>query len=185
MLGDKLAAFAEEQRRLVWLAPLFHALPIAIQRFDEPLFPYTKVLVQDTQDLAAGYVFDLARFLAFGAAGAVALERSMRYVPATHAVILHGAFADAAYARLIDTLAFGGDALTVLNASIARACQAIMPQTTCITLEESNTDFAFWQRSSGILQFGELTARVTTIDFLQKISTEDFVARIRQGLAAL
>jgi hypothetical protein len=48
-----------------------------------------------------------------GGAGAVALERSIAYVPANCVTILHGAFTGAAYSPMADTSGFNLDAITV------------------------------------------------------------------------
>lgn len=182
----KINHFPYLQQRLLWVNPKFATLPVSIQRYDEPLYPYSKALVQATHDLVCGYIFDLAHFLAFGAAGAVALERSMRYVEKSHVVILHGYFAHADYAHLIDAVAFGGDAMTVTTALIATQCHHAMPQASFITMDEKQNTFLHWSIAENQLYWHDAPlARVSDYAFLQRISTEDFVEQIQKGLSTL
>lgn len=95
------------------LNPTFEKLPLPIQRFDDPFFPFSKAIIQATEDLVCGYMFDLAAYLAMGGAGGIALERSIRYVGRDHITILHGPFANADYGAATDVTGFGVDALTV------------------------------------------------------------------------
>src|SRR5512140_1136609 len=89
---------AEAQTRnhsalVIGLAPALNRLPYPIQRYDEPLLPFGKAIIETTADLVCGYVFHLSAYLALGAAGAVALERSIAYTPGHVIRILHGPFA--------------------------------------------------------------------------------------------
>src|SRR5262249_31784814 len=65
----------------IGLAPALNKLPYEIQRYDDPFLPYTKAVIDTTADLVCGYVLHLGAYLALGAAGAVALERSLAYIP--------------------------------------------------------------------------------------------------------
>src|SRR5215470_3431767 len=86
-------------RLAIGLAPTLEKLPLSIHRYDDPFLPYGKSIIDATHDLVCGYVFHLAAYLALGAAGAVALERTIAYVPAPLVKILHGPFASPDYAR--------------------------------------------------------------------------------------
>jgi len=90
-------------------------LPLPIQRFDDPFFPFSKQIIDATQDVVCAYLFDFARYLTLGAAGGVALERSIAYARSTHITILHGPFATNAYAQVADVRAFGVDAVTLTH----------------------------------------------------------------------
>lgn len=63
-----------------------------MQRYDEPFLPFGKDLIAATRDLVAGYVFDLEAYLVPGAAGIIALERTISYVPSDLVTVLHGTF---------------------------------------------------------------------------------------------
>lgn len=86
-------------------------MPLPIQRYDDPFLPFGKAIIGATRDLLCGYMFDLAAYLALGAAGAVALERSIAYVGGEVAKILHGPFASPDYAEMAG--AFNVDAVTL------------------------------------------------------------------------
>jgi hypothetical protein len=97
------------------LAPSIDRLPPVIQRFDEPFLPYSKAVIDATGDLVCAYVFDLASYLALGAAGAIALERAIDYVGTDVITILHGPFTGQRFAQLTDESAFGVDAVTLVG----------------------------------------------------------------------
>lgn len=97
----------------IGLAPTLTGLPGEIARYDDPFLPYGKAVIDATYDLACGYVFHLGAYLALGAAGAVALERTIAYVP-EHAVrILHAPFANADYVRAVYEDGFGANGVTL------------------------------------------------------------------------
>jgi orotidine-5'-phosphate decarboxylase len=78
--------------------------PLPIQPYDEPMLPFAREIIDATKDLVCAYKPNLGFFLAEGAAGIVALERIVRYIPADIPIILDGKFGDIgntaeAYAR--------------------------------------------------------------------------------------
>lgn len=77
---------------LVLLSPGFERMPLPLQRYDEPFLPFGKAIIDATHDLTAGYVFDLEAYLLPGAAGIIALERTISYVPSELVTVLHGTF---------------------------------------------------------------------------------------------
>ena len=95
------------------LNPVFEMLPLPITRFDDPFLPFGKEVIQATQDLVCGYMFDMASYMAMAGAGAVALERTIRYVPKNRISILHGPFSGDGYSPMADVTGFGVDAITV------------------------------------------------------------------------
>jgi orotidine-5'-phosphate decarboxylase len=118
-LLEKLAAC--QARNASWLCvgldPLAAQLPAPLQPFDEPLLPFCKAIVDATADLVCAYKPNLAFFLAEGAAGMIALERVIRYIPDHIPVVLDAKLGDigstaAQYARAAYE-AFGADAVTV------------------------------------------------------------------------
>src|SRR5258708_142794 len=113
-----LVAAAQERTRstlAVALAPAINRLPYEIQRYDDPFLPFGKAVIDATADLACAYVFHLGAYLALGGAGAVALERTIAYVPAGAIKILHGPFANAEYVRAAFEDGFGADAVTLVT----------------------------------------------------------------------
>jgi len=66
--------------------------PLPIQVYDEPMLPFARAIIEATQDLVCAYQFNVAYYLAEGAAGMVALERITRLVPDEIPIILDGPF---------------------------------------------------------------------------------------------
>lgn len=99
------------------LRPVLTKMPHPIRGYDDPFFPFGKAVVKATSDLVVGYMFDLAAYLEIGAAGAIALERTLSYVAGERLSILHGPFAGSAYARITDENAFAADAVTLADAA--------------------------------------------------------------------
>lgn len=109
----------EAQRRnpstlAVGFAPALKKMPYSLQRYDDPLLPYGKAVIDATADTACAYVFHLSAYLAYGASGAIALERTLAYVPPPIIKILHGPFASGEYARAAFEDAFAADAVTLI-----------------------------------------------------------------------
>lgn len=78
--------------------------PLPMQVYDEPMLPFAREIIDATKDLVCAYKPNLGFFLAEGAAGIVALERIVRYIPDDIPIILDGKFGDIgntaeAYAR--------------------------------------------------------------------------------------
>ncbi len=112
--GSLAEAQARSQSTLmIGLAPALNRLPYPIQRYDEPLLPFGKAVVDVTADLVCGYIFHLSAYLALGAAGAVALERTIAYTPVSVIKVLHGPFASPDYASAAFENAFSVDAVTL------------------------------------------------------------------------
>lgn len=111
---------------LLVLRPQLPLLPLSIQRYDEPLLPFGKVLIASTRDIVTGYIFDFAAYLSIGAAGAIALERTIGYVLASSAAcaIVHGPFISDDYALAMGKTAFCADAVTVLDYTLTNAFHA-------------------------------------------------------------
>ncbi|MBC7870934.1 MAG: hypothetical protein H7Y09_08855 [Chitinophagaceae bacterium] len=114
---DKLATIHNSRKRgfALILAPRIERLPLPIQTYDDPFLPFGKAIINATRDLVSAYLFDLAAYLALGAAGAIALERTINYAGGDSITVLHGAFATPAYARINDEGAFNADAVTVID----------------------------------------------------------------------
>lgn len=103
------------------LSPRLAQMPAPIQPIDDPFFPFGKAIIRATSDLLAGYLFDLASYMALGAAGMVALERTIAYAPEAAITILHAPFASADYAATAGRIAFNVDAVTLTEAHFAAA----------------------------------------------------------------
>jgi len=102
-------------QKLLLIRPRVLDLPLPIQRFDDPFFPFSKALISATSDLVDGYLLDFASYLAIGAPGAVALERTIGFISKERLKVLHGNFGGRDYHVLIDPIAFTVDALTIAH----------------------------------------------------------------------
>lgn len=101
--------------KLLLIRPRLLDLPLPIQRFDDPFFPFSKALISATSDLVDGYLLDFASYLAVGAPGAVALERTIGFIPKDRLKLLHGNFGGRGYHVLVDPIAFTVDGLTIAH----------------------------------------------------------------------
>lgn len=116
---DKLCRIQEQNNSwlCVGLDPAPHLLPLEASRWDEPLLPFSKAIIDHTADLVCAYKPNLGFYLQWGAAGAIALERTIAYIPDHIPVILDAKIGDightqAAWGRgVFDAL--GVDAITV------------------------------------------------------------------------
>lgn len=117
---EKLRAAQEHNNSwlCVGLDPVPEKLPVAITaRYDEPVLPFNQAIIEATADLVCAYKPNLGFYLQWGAAGMIALERTIAYIPDHIPVILDCKTGDigstqAAWARgAMDE--WGVDALTV------------------------------------------------------------------------
>jgi hypothetical protein len=97
------------------LNPRVALLPHPIQRYDDPFLPFGKAVIQATRALVCAYVFDLAAYLSVGAAGAIALERTIAYLAGAIPTILHAPFTGQGYSAMADSTGFGVNAITVIT----------------------------------------------------------------------
>lgn len=102
----------------VGLDPVRDMLPVSITaRHDEPVLPFNRAIIDATADLVCAYKPNLGFYLQWGAAGMIALERTIAYIPRHIPIILDCKTGDigstqAAWARgALDE--WGVDAITV------------------------------------------------------------------------
>jgi len=69
-------------------------MPLPLQQMDDPVLPFAREIIDATKDLVCAFKPNLGFFLAEGAAGIIALERLIRYVPPEIPVILDAKFGD-------------------------------------------------------------------------------------------
>jgi hypothetical protein len=121
--AQKLASIqrAKHSDIALLLAPRLPVMPLPMARYDDPFLPFGKAIIDATQDVVCAYMFDMAAYLAIGAAGAVALERTLAYVNADAIKILHMPFASSAYVQAVSENAFDVDAVTVTDVQFMQA----------------------------------------------------------------
>lgn len=111
---EKLEGLHRERGDIVlYLNPRPFLLPHPIQRYDDPYLPFGKAVIAATRPYVCGYMFDFASYLGMGAAGAVALERTVAYAAQDSLTILHGPFTGTGYSAAMDSTGFDVDAMTL------------------------------------------------------------------------
>jgi hypothetical protein len=112
---EKLESIQQKNKSNICLliAPRLEKMPLLIQKYDDPFLPFGKTVIDATNDVVCAYMFDLAAYLALGAAGAISLERTVDYVGSDVVTILHGPFSTPDYVKMMDETAFGVDAVTL------------------------------------------------------------------------
>jgi orotidine-5'-phosphate decarboxylase len=88
---EKLKAVQEQNNSwlCIGLDPQPDKLPLeAVSRWDEPLLPFNKAIIGATADLVCAYKPNLGFYLQWGAAGIIALERTIAYIPDHIPIIL-------------------------------------------------------------------------------------------------
>ncbi len=123
--ANRLEQITKEKRSdlALLLRPQMAKLPLPIQRFDDPFLPFSRAVIDAAQAHIVLVMFDLAAYLALGAAGAVALERAIAYAAGRGSLltVLHGPFATPDYAAATSALAFAPDGVTVTDAALIPA----------------------------------------------------------------
>lgn len=116
---EKLKAAQTENNSwlCVGLDPQPERLPVQALKWDEPVLPFNKAIIEATADLVCAYKPNLGFYLQWGAAGIIALERTIAYIPSHIPIILDCKTGDIGHtqaawaAGLLDL--WGVDAVTV------------------------------------------------------------------------
>jgi len=176
------------------LNPTFSRLPLPITRHDDPLFPFSKAIVDATRDLVCVYIFDLAAYMALGAAGVVALERSIRYAGSDSLTLLHAPFTGTGYSAMADATGFGVDAITVTRPEDVTHYLEKPPY--AAFLMDYGGDDPDVPARGGVYCVGQeqlhlrnsvgdlLTTKVTDKDLLSVGKLDDYAERIREAVEA-
>ncbi len=72
----------------VGLDPLPERLRVDFLKWDEPILPYNQAIIDATADLVCAYKPNLGFYLQWGAAGVIALERTIAYIPSHIPIVL-------------------------------------------------------------------------------------------------
>lgn len=186
---------AKESDKALLLQPALNRLPLPIQRFDEPLLPFGKAVIDATNDLVCAYVFDLAAYLTMGAAGAIALERTIDYAGGDAITILHGPFATPGYAKLMEEESFGVDAVTLVDTQLMGAFSH-RPDRSAFVVRKGEAQFddapgrsgIYWEEAERFTILGQdgrvLKMKLVGNDVLYAGRGDDFAAQIRAALEA-
>lgn len=88
---EKLSAIQKKNQSwlCVGLDPQPERLPLnVVSRHDEPVLPFNKAIIDATADLVCAYKPNMGFYMQWGAAGMIALERTIAYIPDHIPVIL-------------------------------------------------------------------------------------------------
>lgn len=184
---------AEKQSDLILrISPRIIAMPLPMKRHDDPFLPFGKAIITATRDLVCGYMFDLAAYLRIGAAGAIALERTISYVAGEVITILDGCFASTAYAEISDENAFMVDAVTLAHAPDAHAYLTRTDRAAFVTLHDNATAQAknqpgeqietAYMPQTGVLRVYDDLLRVVGDEALYAGHGEDYADETRRVL---
>jgi hypothetical protein len=181
---DKVRRLHAESDLVLLLRPEVMKMPLPIRRYDDPFLPFGKAIIKQTRNVVCGYMFDLAAYLAIGAAGAIALERTLSYIAGEKLAIIHGAFASAAFATISDENAFAADAVTLapgadVGAYIQRADRG------ALTITSNHIVDYRYDITANTLTLTDVTLRVIGDDVVYADSSDDFAQAIRSQLEAL
>ena len=93
---EKLRRVQEINRSWLCLGldPQPELLPVDALKWDEPLLPFNRAIIDATADLVCAYKPNLGFYLQWGAAGVIALERTIAYIPDHIPVILDAKIGD-------------------------------------------------------------------------------------------
>ncbi|PJF35898.1 MAG: hypothetical protein CUN49_08235 [Candidatus Thermofonsia Clade 1 bacterium] len=177
----------------IGLAPALDKLPAAVAKIDDPFLPLGKLIINTTADLTCAYVFHLSAYLAIGAAGIIALERTLAYVPSGILKVLHAPFASAEYVRAAFEEALGADAVTLSSPEFAAPYLAqaqhgaFVPHGAAIPPELAAQLGTYVQKPDGT---GQLTLAALSLDWhfgatLYQTRTFAFEEKLRAAALAL
>ena len=173
---------------ILHMNPVFELLPLPITRYDDPFLPFGKAIISATSDHVAGYFFDFAAYLTMGGAGAVALERTIAYVPENCVSILHGAFTGTGYSAMASDAAFNLDAITVATEQDLKYYTENAPYMAFQVSHNEKTitvKGGLYHTGTGTLSVGERHLSLTTNDILYASKLDDFAEKVREGVLSL
>ncbi|MCU0511278.1 MAG: hypothetical protein MUE40_01780 [Anaerolineae bacterium] len=189
------AAQAARQSDLVLLLnPRPFLLPHPVQRYDDPYLPFGKAVIGAVRERVSAIMFDLAAYLGMGAAGAVALERTIAFAAQDTLTILHAPFTGTGYAAAADSTGFGVDALTVTNPADMAFYLAQPPYAALWATDDERQEVpaagGLYHPAARVLRLrgsaGEvLRLRVTGDEVLYASGRETFAEDLRRALEAL
>ncbi len=199
-LGVKLSRLQTQKQTQYGLLirPFITRMPLPMQRYDDPFFPFSKSIIAAVRDLVCALVFDMGAYLALGGAGAVALERSIAYASADAVTILHGSFAESGFVEAAGDLGFNVDAVTVLDPDLERVYRLRVDRSVFVLASDNKADIPLvpevgWfrcdeQRWTGtyLNALGEsLSLDVVSSESICASKDEDFAQAARDALLTI
>ncbi len=200
IFSERLAAIRQQKKTnlALMLAPRVPLMPVPIAKYDDPFLPFGKAIIDVTHDLVCAYLFDLASYLSIGAAGAVALERTIAYAKGESVLtILHGVFSTEDYVEAAGAGGFGVDAVTVCGSDegLLKAYNGALHEGVIVAEQGDRTSPAVAARLSADntrievinhhLPGGVVSIRVARNEVLYASQREDFAEQVRAALEAM
>ena len=123
---------AAQQKNNSWLCVALEPdparLPLPAMQWDEPVLPFNKAIVDATAELVCAYKPTLGFYLQWGAAGVVALERTIAYIPDHIPIILDARVGESGRAQAAwGTGAFDHWQVDALTVAPAAGKEALLP----------------------------------------------------------
>lgn len=165
----------------LYIAPKVDKLPPAFQQYDDPFLPYMRSVYAATENLVCAYVFNFASYLALGAAGTIALERSIASAAQTHITILDARFSTGDFAAIWDEAAFNCDAVTTTTEAPLLAYQT-RPDRQAFTVTDSEAYPARFDPASGLILLGEYVLTLLPSDTLDRARSLTFEDTLRSAV---
>lgn len=190
--AEKLRAVMDTRHSSLGLVlkPQALAMPMTIQKYDDPFLPFCKAVIDATRDVVCAYVYDLAAFLSIGAAGIVALERAIAYARADGetVTVLHAPFASGDYAEAVGETGLSVAAVTVTGDADAAPYLlrrlGVYRMGGAITQGVGQADFA-----SDVLRIEDagssLALRLAPAELVNAHRREDFEVTLHQAVEAM
>lgn len=165
------------------LAPTLVNMPAPIQRYDDPFLPFGKAIINATHDLVCAILFDFASYLTLGAAGIVALERTIAYTRAKSDImtILHIPIASDTYAEAVSPAALAVDAITVTDARYLNVYAEMLKGGVYSLVESPNC--GWYELPQNILRMGSTQIQLFDDAIVGINKGEDFADVVRDALA--
>lgn len=160
-------------RFALYISPKVDRMPPAFQRHDDPFLPYMRSVFSATEDLVCAYVFDFAAYLALGAAGTIALERSIALAAQTRVTILDARFSTGDFASVWDEAAFGCDAVTITTESPPLAYQT-RPDRQAFAVTDSDAHSARIDFAKGMIYLAQDAFPILPLDVLDRARSLNF-----------
>jgi hypothetical protein len=176
---------------VLMLSPKLDQMPLPLQRYDEPLLPFGKAIIDATHDAVCGYAFDLEAYLVPGAAGIIALERTINYVPENVLTILHGTFFTPAALSIMSKTGLNVDAITVGQSKlISQQPAEIQSRMLLANVDDQATGFNCFSLETGAIMVNggadnTIQLRLVEYQALRTNQGGDFAESARAALVSI
>ncbi|MDX2078655.1 MAG: hypothetical protein SFZ02_19645 [bacterium] len=170
---------------LLRITPHLMRMPALVKAYDDPFLPFGKLVINATRDVVCGYVFDFPAYLAIGAAGVVALERTIAYVDRALITIIDGQFSGVGYVHMADEGTFNADALILADDKHLSAYLTRPDRTAFVTYDHAFDNAhagGVFSRRMDEMTIGDIRLKIVGDDVVYADGTANFGDRLHQQL---